>query len=240
MNTILLLETNGMFWNNTQNSINYFNNEFKPMEFEISAMNFTGNLTGSSVEIRMIFSETINSPAIISELLMGQKAILRRLSSKGNIGGDTIILSGKICAFSTKTTEFTIIIQDETYKFKEPVLQRYTKKCKAIFCSKQCGLNAGNFSTNKEIIEVKKSSVILKNTPPIAFYTNGIATISNTNFTKSLQIRDITDSEVFFFENIPSFVKVGNNISILQACDKTFAMCGKYANQKNFRGEIVI
>ena len=240
MNEILLLEVSGnqhkLCFNNSQNAIHYEDEEFSPLEFEISKITLSGNLTQSFAEIRMIFSETINSPDVISGILIGQKVILRKIYN----GSDSIVISGIISAYSSTTTEFSFVISDEIYKFNEPVLEKFTTKCKTFFCSNKCNLKPENYSANSEIIEVRKSSIILRNPPPNVLYANGIATIFSQKFTKTIQIRDVIDKEIFFFEDLPFFVKNGDAITLLQACDKTFAMCGKFGNQANFRGEIVI
>jgi|GEM_PF-4415807 len=240
MNEILLLEINGnqnkLCFNNSQNAIHYNNDEFLPLEFELSNITLSGNLTQSFAQIRMIFSSTINSPDVISGILMGQRAILRKIYN----GEDSIVISGVISAFSSTTTEFSFIITDEIYKFKEPVLKKFTTKCKTFFCSNQCNLKPENYSANGEIVEVGKSSVTLKEAPPNVLYASGVATIFSQKFTKTIQIRDVINKEIFFFEDLPFFVKNGDKITLLQACDKTFAMCGKFQNQEHFRGEIVI
>jgi uncharacterized phage protein (TIGR02218 family) len=240
MNEILLLEINSnqnkLCFNNSQSVVNYNNNAFLPTPFDISKIVLSGNLTESFAEIRMIFSETINSPDIISGIFMGQQVILRKIVD----GMNSIIISGIISAYSSTTTEFSFVITDEIYKFKEPVLEKFTTKCKTSFCSNECNLKPENYSANGEIVEVGKSSVTLKETPPSVLYANGVATIFSQKFTKTIQIRDAVNKEIFFFEDIPFFVKNGDKITLLQACDKTFAMCGKFENQEHFRGEIVI
>ncbi len=240
MNEILLLEINSnqnkLCFNNSQSVVHYNNNAFLPTPFDISKIVLSGNLTESFAEIRMIFSQTINSPNIISGIFMGQQVILRKIVD----GIDAIIIAGIISAYSSTTTEFSFVITDEIYKFKEPVLEKFTTKCKTFFCSKQCNLKPENYSANGEIVEVGKSSVTLKEAPPSVLYANGVATIFSQKFTKTIQIRDAINKEIFFFEDIPFFVKNGDKITLLQACDKTFAMCGKFENQKHFRGEIVI
>ncbi len=239
MNEILLLEIstnqNKLYFNNSQNAIHYNNEAFTPLEFDISKIVLSSNLTESFAEIRMLFSQTIPSPDVIHDAIMGQKALLRKIID----GVDTIVISGIISAYSSTTTEFSFVITDEIYKFKEPALQRYTSKCKTAFCSKKCGKNAELYSISETISQVKKNSVILQNTPPTAFYANGVATIFSKTFVRAMQIRDVTTNEVFFFEDLPFFVENGDGISLLQACDKTFTMCGQLGNQTNFRGEVV-
>lgn len=240
MNEILLLEINSnqnkLCFNNSQKPIHYNNDEFSPLEFEISNITLSGNLTQSFAQIRMIFSSTINSPDVISGIFMGQRVVLRKIYD----GSDSVVISGIISAYSSTTTEFSFVITDEIYKFKEPVLEKFTTKCKTSFCSNQCNLKPENYSANGEIVEVGKSSVVLKETPPNVLYANGVATIFSQKFTKTIQIRDVINKEIFFFEDLPFFVQNGDKIILLQACDKTFAMCGKFQNQEHFRGEIVI
>jgi len=241
MNEILLLEVNygqndEILWNNTKNDINFDKKNFVPMEFEISKIYRKSNFFGDTIEIKMLYLNDLPLQELIDSIV---GKMVRLFRSIDGINYD-VLISGVISSYSTKTTEIIFNIEDNFSKFKKSIVKYYTKKCKTSFCSKECTLNIENFSYSIKIAKVSQYSICVENKLPDVLFIGGFVKFMNGNFTKTIQIRDVISSEIFFSEDLPFFIKNGDAITLLQACDKTFAMCGKFGNQANFRGEIVI
>lgn len=126
-----------------------------------------------------------------------------------------------------------------SFLLNQPVVEYFSKQCRASFCDKRCKLKEENFSIELIVADYFHSNLMLQIVGDLGkekkLFEGGAIIFGEKRFLVSC----VTEGNIFLFTN-PYNVefKKGDKIILLEGCDKTFETCkNRFRNSKNFAGE---
>lgn len=122
-------------------------------------------------------------------------------------------------------------------------MESYSPECRADFCDARCTLSLATFTQSGSVETVTSRSVfkiVTGLTVPADNWRGGrikFTSGDNSGDTKEIVSFNPTTRVLEVFEPFHYVIEVADTFEISRGCDKTFAACKAFSNQKNFRGE---
>lgn len=121
-------------------------------------------------------------------------------------------------------------------------MENFSPECRANFCDARCKLNIADFTQSVVVDAVYARDFFSINTtgmsPPVITFSGGkVVFTSGQNAGKAMEIVGYDTGDVTMFSGLPYPIEIGDELDIIEACDKRQPTCSQYNNIKNFRGE---
>jgi uncharacterized phage protein (TIGR02218 family) len=134
-------------------------------------------------------------------------------------------------SFTYHDLSFEIKLSSIANLYNQPLLQVFSKTCRANFCDDKCQIIEEDYSNIYEIQKIDGNIVIVTSMDKEnGYYNGGVAIINDNKF----QILHHTNNILSLSGTVTSDIF----IKLIAGCDKNFeTCCDKFNNAINFRGE---
>ena len=126
-----------------------------------------------------------------------------------------------------------------SFLLNQPVVEYFSKQCRASFCDKRCKLQEEDFSIELIVEGYLHENLTLQIFGSLEkekkLFEGGTLIYEEKKFL----ISSLSEGNIFLFSNpYNADFKKGEKVTLLEGCDKTFETCkNRFQNSKNFVGE---
>ncbi|MBL3284403.1 DUF2163 domain-containing protein [Rickettsiales endosymbiont of Paramecium tredecaurelia] len=129
-------------------------------------------------------------------------------------------------------------LESEMFKYRNLVLDCYSKNCRAKLGDELCGIDIHKFSTMYRISYIEGRKIKLLDTILLKSFVKGLCWIKEVDIVWSAKIIYHTEVELKLDQPIPKNLDGAKACHLTPYCNKTLEMCATFfQNCKNFQGE---
>ncbi|PCJ24939.1 MAG: hypothetical protein COA94_06850 [Rickettsiales bacterium] len=163
---------------------------------------------------------------------------------KGNKDDKAIHFVSYICTQHSKMDlDFEIKCEPETIKYNQPVVQMFSKTCRANFGDDKCKVDMGDYSVLCDVVKVKKNILTceLGDVKSGYFKCGKLVTLGGEVESCSFKIMSHSGNDIEVERGCNFDFAEQKQVTLIPGCDKSFrTCCYSFKNAVNFRGEPAI
>lgn len=157
--------------------------------------------------------------------------------------GDLWVAGGEFGEVALVDGRFAVELKGLAQKLQTSIGRVISPHCDAIFCDSRCGLTVGDYTVAGAVTGVtSRKTFNTDHTDATGYFSYGLLTFtSGANEGVQIEVaaysKDIGYDALFSLVlSAPYDIQVGDTISVVAGCDKTFNKCAVFNNTVNFRG----
>jgi len=143
-------------------------------------------------------------------------------------------------AYTKRDLNFTLYLESDIRLYNQPLLQSFSKNCRANFGDLKCKVDKINYNNTYNIEEIFGKTLVIGNCDKESgYFTYGDAVLGNNQFYS--KILGHSREVIMLDKVIPDNMRYNKVVELIAGCDKKFiTCCNKFNNAVNFRGEPLI
>ena len=153
----------------------------------------------------------------------------------------TLLAAGELGEVSFSSEGFQAEFLGPGVKLDRPAVPKTSPSCRADFCGKECGLNAGRFQYFGSVLWVDGDRVAVEGLPLQSegrFEYGSLRWLTGKNTGMQADLVGSSASELRLAIEPPNAGVASDRLLITEGCNKTIETCSlRFGNAVNFRGE---
>lgn len=210
--------------------------------FTPTAISSSSALNVDNLDVEgMLDSAAISEADLMAGLYDFAEIMIFQVNYAGPNTGQLLLRTGWLGEVAIREGRFIAEVRGLTQRLGHRIGELYSPSCRAAFGDTRCKVNLAALTVTGTVdgSAARNTFQDAARVEAAGIFSFGKVTFtSGSNTGLSMEVKEYAPGKVTLVLPMPYDIAPGDNYSLVQGCDKTFATCGqRFGNAVNFRGE---